>query len=84
MDVDDFFQSMPSADMWKMLWDADDGAKGLSIKFESSLVDNLLTVMENESVDQDSPIICDRCTKVGPCLVRLTMMVNLKCRVTPY
>lgn len=84
MDVDDFFQSMPSADMWKMLWDAGDGAKGQSIKFESSLVDNILMVMENESVDQDSPIICDRCMKVSPCVVRLTTMVHLKCRVTPY
>jgi hypothetical protein len=83
MDVNDFFQSMPPTDTWKMLWDAGDGAEGLGARFESSLVNDLLTVMQNESVEQDSPV-CDRCLKVSPCVVLLTTKVNLKCRATLY
>lgn len=70
-DVDDFFQSMPSADMWEMLWDAADGAAGLGTGFESSLVDDLLVIMGDDSIEQDSPFTCDRCKKVSLHVVRL-------------
>ena len=65
MDVDAFFQSMPSADTWEKLWDAADDGEGLGASFESSLVDNLLVITKNDSIEQDSPITCDRCKKVS-------------------
>ena len=64
-DVDDSSQPLPPTDTWKMLWDAADSAEGLGISFESSLVDNLLRITGNDSVEQGSLIICDRCKKVS-------------------
>ena len=42
MDVDVFKQTMPSAEVWKKLWDQADGTEGLGIGHESKLVDDLL------------------------------------------
>jgi hypothetical protein len=77
-DVDDYFQSIPLVNTWEMLWDVADGAEGLGTGFESSLVDNLLIITGNDSIEQDSPILCDRCKKVSLHVVRLTTVVNLK------
>jgi len=64
MDTDGFLESMPSADVWKMLWSQGDGSEGLDIEYESGLMDDLLMVLERESVEQECAGICDGCRKV--------------------
>ena len=64
MDIDGFIQSMPSAEVWKKLWDQTDGTEGLGIGHESKLVDDLLIAIERRSGDQECRGVCDGCGKV--------------------
>jgi hypothetical protein len=65
MDFDDPIPITALAEVWKILWDSGGNREGTGISFESRLVDDLLLAVEQESVDQDCPGVCDSCMKVS-------------------